>query len=935
MNNLPDEVLQLVFYDLDDPTPLTRTNRRFLVFSQDPYVRAHYFLARYSRLQALYFALARGKLLTPRVLDILLASGAHLSRYLVQVAFHHFFYSQSHFIKPSMPWVRHVPLATFSYFLSLAAEKYGDIPRAKGEDDGALFATFIKEAKFPPESQRVSWETIRDIFENYHFIPFCPRDPLMVQFPLALAIEPRLLPYAVANGFHMDAKYRDFVFRKMFERTAAPVSEHAEEIVANVRELCRLDPDMFVTRTVAAEVCLEPKTNEAAYRALKQLDRTGDLPFALSELVQDVIKLFSRARAITTAQTAQTLTQLYTDFLAPPPTSSSASSSSLSASSSTSARAPLDPTVRRAMLLTVFAADPPVPPAALAGRLAPLRLGPFTVNDAADVLLSAFVEKPGPVMDYLRREGTSQADEATASSFFARTGGSGKEGGRRVTAAEVRALAEEVAVRCLVREGKGKTLKRLCDAYPNVRGRIVQAVLGEHTQSVQKELSEGGAGRGRHAKLAKQMGGVVSCELEESDSDGEGGRYELIRDSEDDDGHEMEDGGDDDDDDDDDMEMWADKVGTDAARRNLGAIGLEPLSTMIRRDEVQGTRGRRRYFQPYYGAIGTGSSSRLPPDAHSVARWIKGEFGALSSVTATFLTHAILNGNNSILNSYLHPIGAPVTPVPITLKHFRAMAALGTASGDYYMYERIKQGAPFYATEDDYLSGQDAARFLFKKLEKGKGMDKGKGKAADTGTAASGWPRVKAEPVEARVAVKGESTSPPRGRKRPRRSAAAAVHSYAVPDSDDEAIAAAEDREDEFAEYRRGISKENSKGKGVETGLSVRGVGQGSLGSYTRRSSASTGRRRSKLEKEKGEGEKLRVPKSDFFRSLTTHLRSLRVLETEQRVFRRAGGVEGGDSDAEDDEYVVQKAPRTKKRRTNGCRPPRKSEPRTNKRTHK
>lgn len=28
----------------------------------------------------------------------------------------------------------------------------------------------------------------------------------MSQFPLALSIEPRLLPLAVANGFHMDSK---------------------------------------------------------------------------------------------------------------------------------------------------------------------------------------------------------------------------------------------------------------------------------------------------------------------------------------------------------------------------------------------------------------------------------------------------------------------------------------------------------------------------------------------------------------------------------------------------------------------------------------------------------------------------------------------------------------------------------------------------------
>lgn len=57
---------------------------------------------------------------------------------------------------------------------------------------------------------------------------------------------------------------------------------------------------MFVTRTVAAEVCLEAKTNDAAYNALKKreyprtpdlvsliscallVDRAGDLPFTPS-----------------------------------------------------------------------------------------------------------------------------------------------------------------------------------------------------------------------------------------------------------------------------------------------------------------------------------------------------------------------------------------------------------------------------------------------------------------------------------------------------------------------------------------------------------------------------------------------------------------------------------------------------------------------------
>lgn len=39
---------------------------------------------------------------------------------------------------------------------------------------------------------------------------------------------------------------------------------------------------MFLSRTVAAEVCMEVKTNEHAYAALKKLDQSGDLLFELS-----------------------------------------------------------------------------------------------------------------------------------------------------------------------------------------------------------------------------------------------------------------------------------------------------------------------------------------------------------------------------------------------------------------------------------------------------------------------------------------------------------------------------------------------------------------------------------------------------------------------------------------------------------------------------
>ncbi|KAF7365217.1 hypothetical protein MVEN_00393300 [Mycena venus] len=847
---LPDEVLSFIFFSLDDPTSLSSTNRRFLLLSQSPYLRAQYFLARHGPIQALYFAFSRGKLITPRVIDILLASGAHLSRYLVQVAFHHFFHCQSHFLKPSIPWVRNLAWDTWNHFMQVAAGKFNQqIPRGKNEDDGAVFATFIKEAKFPAESQSVSWERIRDIFQKYQFIPFCHRDPLMAQFPLALAIEPRLLPYAVANGFEMDSKYRDFVFRKMFEKTSAAAAAHAEEIVANVRELCRLDSDMFVTRTVAAEACLEAKSNEAAYRALKQLDRAGDLPFSLAVLVQDVIKLFVKARAITSSATVTQILQLYTDFLAPPVPRVYVSGSTLH--------------------LSALRAPPPPPRPDRSPGDVPYRLrcGP-AYPYAADVLLSAFVEKHTPMFEYLRREGVA-SEGGTAT--------------RKVTHTDLRGLAEDVAVRCLTKDNKGKTLKRLCEAYPTVRSKIVQAVLGEHEIKPEDLALLGKAlenGERVQARLARHMGGIVVDEEEGSDNEREAR------------GDEQEDEDEDGDED----------------------VDMESISG----EESEDGEAMAGKYQ----------------DPQSVAKWIKTEFGPSSSITATFLTHAVINGNNSVLTVYLNS----VPPVPITLKHFQALAQLESCSSDYLLYDRIKAGAPFYKTEDDYLAGADAARFLLKKLVGKTKASEGKERKEVPQTPAS--PHVKTEPVEA-----APGSASPHKRKRPRRSAAAAVNSYAVPDSDDEAIAAEEDKNDEFAEFRLGslgggkkkLKVEGKEGKPkVQTDLEA---WIQALGELYKEEQRKYREKKKRMEKEKaaaaGNGGRIRVSKvwclcvlaeedglahcaqSDFFRSLTTNLRILRELNAEKRMHRVAAGEEFVESDAEDDEYVVQtKAPKAKRLKT-------------------
>ena len=85
----------------------------------------------------------------------------------------------------------------------------------------------------------------------------------------------------------------------MFEKPAIVFEGRASEIVRNVRELSRLDSRpvikatrfrpgahmtiyrMFLSRTVAAEICMDSKVNESAYEALKLLNKEGDLKFEL------------------------------------------------------------------------------------------------------------------------------------------------------------------------------------------------------------------------------------------------------------------------------------------------------------------------------------------------------------------------------------------------------------------------------------------------------------------------------------------------------------------------------------------------------------------------------------------------------------------------------------------------------------------------------
>ncbi|TFK24971.1 hypothetical protein FA15DRAFT_669031 [Coprinopsis marcescibilis] len=726
MHRLCDEIIQLIFYELPDPSHLTLVSRRLYSFSKDPYVRAHYFLSHYGPAEAVFQALGRGKVLTERVIDILLSSGAHLSRYLVQIAMHHYFHTQTHFIRT--PWVRNVPFGVFVYFMRKAHEKYGDIPRGKGEDDGSLFMTFLKENRFPSHLKSVTWENIMEILERYKFMPFSNRDPIMAQFPLILAIEPRLLPAAVENGFRMDYKYRDFVFRKMFERHTGDTS--ADDVAQNIRELCKLDPTMFVTRTVAAEVCMESKYNDVGYAALKQLDKSGDLRFELRILIEDLLKTFLTTRAISHNATGDILRQLYSDY---PST---------------------DPTVRLVVIIAIFisAENSRTSTSQLHTILEATVLAPLTKRDAYNILINPFVEKYSAVLEYARQEIGFKED-----------------GSKGLSASDARGLLEEVARKCLQIGCKGKLLSRLFEGFPPIQEIVITEVL-EHYQIRLEDVPtwEEDASKGYGAKLGRDfarngLGEVLVSDYLTGDDSDEVGSIEG-----EDEGEQGENRSQ--------ARMDVDEPvlcndhGHEAAPPDLGEISQESLTTMIRQDELAPSRSRRRWFYTFSYESG---KANYPQDALPVAKWALNQFGTRSKVAATFLTHAVINDNNQILGSYLMKMTDSNfsayridLQVPITLKHFQILARLGKAP-NYCLYHCIESGADFYFDEDDCISKNGPAKDLISARA------------------------VKNEPSNPTIPASTSSSanaSSSRGRKRPRRTATTNVRSYAIPDSDDDTI---------------------------------------------------------------------------------------------------------------------------------------------------
>ncbi|KAH8104584.1 hypothetical protein BXZ70DRAFT_596840 [Cristinia sonorae] len=842
MNRLCDEILQIIINELDDPTNFSLVNKSIYAFTREPYVRATYFMMRYGKVQALFWALGRGKLVNNAVVDILLSSGAHISRYLIQCVIQHYYRSLLPWIKTS--WVRSLDFTVLNHLLALAGEKFGNIPVGKNDDDGAKFVSLLKESRIPPEQRTVKWDTVKEIVEKYQFIPFSNKDPMMASFPLVLAIEPRLLPYARVNGFFMDRKYRDFVFRKMFEKPVVNSEGRRNEIAANVRELSRLDRHMFLSRTVAAEICMEAKSNEPAYEALKILDKEGLLRFSLASVVEELIKLFVNTRSVTLPSVGLTLRHLYTDFPSK------------------------DPTVRVVLLLQLF-------------------IGILGGHSSIDI--PSFIPSCKEKFDALGLSPIKRTDllEVLANNFAPEHFGGILEFGRvvmKMARNEIEGLVQELAFRCLGSSFKGKMLKRLLESYPFLDDLVRERVMQHYRLNLDDlpAWDDEKAIRAYQAPLCRDFSmrffGLNTLDVpvvpaqDRKDSDDDAMDQDAT-------GETME-GVDDDDD--------------------LGNIGQDTLSTMIRKDELGPPRARRRFYDTYPSVMEHTAKLTYPSDYLHVGKYLRTRYGVRSGICAVFFMNAIANGSPSAIQN-CPTLAETCTDarIPVTLKLFKILARLGRGTVST-LFEDIEAGAEFYFSEEDYLSPEE----LKGSPQKSSHLKRGK------------RPRYRIKMVQ-EYTVKTESSPDPSvllpfqdavpeeplsssSRARPRRSVASSKN-YAVPDSDDEAIA------DVFDEKVQDVSIRAKKRK-VESNM------QKWIKHLTALMKEEEKRYKEKKKRVQASAtdSKVRVMRSDFLRSITFYLQRLRKTDKLKRQQLYGFDVPDDDySSGEEDEYQA----RTRKRR--------------------
>jgi len=309
----------------------------------------------------------------------------------------------------------------------------------------------------------------------------------------------------------------------------------------------------------------------------------------------------------------------------------------------------------------------------------------------------------------------------------------------------------------------------------------------------------------------------------------------------------------------------------------LGEIGQETLTQTVSRDELVPQRKRH----PWQDIHAVPFRRPYHADLLPVGIWIRNRFGRKHLMTATFMNHAVVNDNHMILQHYLE-LETPI--VPVTLHHFKMLAHMGRAP-NYLLFRVIKEGAGFFFSDNDYLKHPDIE--VKRETPCSETMSSGAVKESSS-----------IEPSSSSSSVMLSTAAPTR--KRPHRSAAATVKSYAYAQSDsDDGFPSHGTTSDSFQPTRTVES---------DPQLWIR-----HLSALQKDETKKFNEKKRRLEQSNRSGSKPRAVKSDFLKTLATNLRDLRQLESARKVHAHIPAVPDESSGSDDDEYRCPK--RTSKRR--------------------
>ncbi|VDC00750.1 unnamed protein product [Peniophora sp. CBMAI 1063] len=653
MDRCPDEVLQLILNDLSDPSAFVKVNKRLYALSRVPYTRASYLLARHGLAEVLFHALGRADILTGRVLEILMSSGALVSRYLVQLAVRHYHHSQVSFVH--QPWVRALPFAVFVQFLSLATSKLGTeftIPRRRELDDGEVFHCWASQRwnKAGTDAEKEKRLEVVHILGDWKLQPLCAKDPIASDFSLILACEPALLLLAMKNGYLVDSTYRDFIFRQMFLGLKGSKPAVKEMSVRILLELCRFqNASFFLSRTVAAEVLMDCVSNAEAYIVLCALGREGRLKFDLLTLAVDLIKTFATTRSVTDPGLAASVLRIFSDL---PDTLVN------------------DPEVRHVLFVVVFSSTA----SATAARARFIELGCTGLETNTPVSTGAARMEP------IRPE---ELVEVLASPFISSrlcSIGAYAYLYARFEPQTISAMLQQAAVKCLGLSCKGEMLEMLARSAPSWRKFIADELLKQPRVDLDA-IPSGEAAAKFVAPLARSDYGSPSTDKDDRSELGTITQMTLS------------------------ASAALDLVIPPDMRYRFGiprkgaTFKRLPCSNEYR--DSQSTQPQNvplRLDEWVAEAYGPRSMEAAVIAEHAVANWVD-PYVERQDAKEEKCYWWDQEKRERVEERTRQALGKDV---PMTMKHWRILARLGKEP-DYDFFSRISHGVPFYEDAEDYV----------------------------------------------------------------------------------------------------------------------------------------------------------------------------------------------------------------------------------------